>query len=126
MARLGPTIWLGLLAAAGGCASQDADCLGRVARRAAAKGEELAAGTGWPAAPANLALWSVEARVAARLHWDKGCESAEIQPTLADGVLELRGSVRDADQRRRAVELAEATAGVEKVNDRLEVRSAEP
>ena len=42
------------------------------------------------------------------------------------GEVELKGKVNDLMQRRRAVELTDSTAGVEKVVDQLELPEREP
>jgi osmotically-inducible protein OsmY len=65
----------------------------------------------------------LDLRVSARLRWDKTLSEAPIDVQTNGAVVELRGKVRDLTQRRRAVELAGTTAGVEKVNDLLEMES---
>jgi osmotically-inducible protein OsmY len=63
----------------------------------------------------------VAGRVSARLRWDVVLQSAEIQvSSTAQGVV-LSGKVASDIQRRRAVELAEATVGVAGVTDNLTV-----
>lgn len=112
-----------------GCNSKDADHLAQIGRRTMGR---AAAVTGKKSDAASSPLqalrvgWeqlTVDARVSARLQWDKTLADAAIQVRASSGVVELRGTVRDINQRRRAVELAETTAGVEKVVDRLEVAS---
>jgi osmotically-inducible protein OsmY len=94
--------------------------MARVGRCAAAKGEAFTAGAGgWQALQANLDELTLDARVSARLRWDKSLEGAQIQVAVTDGAVDLKGTVRDEDQRRRAVGLAESTVGVGKVNDLL-------
>jgi hypothetical protein len=115
-----------------GCNNDDADRLARVGRMAALKLEAL---TGisdgkltkglqairgeWDAAPPH-------ARVSCRLRWEKELAEAQIDVTGSGGTVELRGTVHDLAQRRRAVEIAESTVGVEAVTDSLEVPAAEP
>ena len=120
-----------LVVSGGGCNSQDADRLARVAGAAAARVEALTAGadgrlTGWPSFPANLDELSLDARISAWLRWDKGLAGLQIEVHTVDGVVELKGSVHDLEQRRRAVELAQSTAGTDKVTDSLEVPGQEP
>jgi osmotically-inducible protein OsmY len=111
----------------GGCKGQDADILARVGRKLAMKGEAVTAraGTklagGWQAVRANLDELAVDARVAARLSWDQTLAGVPIEVHSQGTRVELRGTVADADQRRRAVELAEATLGVTEVTDSLQV-----
>ena len=70
---------------------------------------------------------TVEARVYARLYWDKSLVNA----TLAiegrdDGVVVLKGSVPSVAAQQRAVELAQSTVGVNKAIDQLAVAPAPP
>jgi osmotically-inducible protein OsmY len=117
---------LGLTVGAIGCSQEDPDHLARVAKCVAAKGEGLTGDadktlTGWQALQTNLDELTLDARVSARLRWDKDLAGAQIQVQAREGAVELKGTVRDLAQRRRAVELAESTVGTEKVVDRLEV-----
>jgi osmotically-inducible protein OsmY len=114
-----------------GCNSEDADRLARVVGAAAAKVEALSLDangrlTGWPSFPANLDELPLEARVSARLRWDQTLAGAQIQVRASPEGVELKGTVRDLDQRRRAVDLAQSTVGTERVNDLLEVPAQEP
>ncbi len=60
-------------------------------------------------------------RVQRRLQWDKALADVAIEVTITDHEVELKGKLKSAEQRRRAVELTETTAGVERVTDHLEV-----
>lgn len=60
-------------------------------------------------------------RVEGRLRYDKALEGAEIRVEPGNDGLVLSGRVRSETQRRRALELAETTAGVAKVIDNLSV-----
>jgi osmotically-inducible protein OsmY len=63
--------------------------------------------------------------VLTRLRWDKGLAGTAVQvDTPGTGVVRLQGIVADDQQRRRAVDLAESTQGVEKVVDELTVGPA--
>jgi hypothetical protein len=114
-----------LAAAACGCDSQDADRLARVGRKVADRAEAVAADTDGRLGPSWHTLLakgesSVEGRVGRRLHWDKSLAGCAIEVSAAGGVVELKGKVQDLAQRRRAVELAGSTDGVEQVKDSLE------
>jgi osmotically-inducible protein OsmY len=69
---------------------------------------------------------ALDARVSARLRWDKTLSSEQIHVQATGGIIELKGRVRDLNQRRRAVELAESTVGTEQVLDLLEIPTQEP
>jgi osmotically-inducible protein OsmY len=129
--RLG-LVLLGVAAGACGCDSQDTDRLGRAAQRVAARFEgvtgsaddKLAAGI--QAFRADLNEMSLDSKVSARMRWDKALAGTKILVQAKNGVVELKGTLADLAQRRRAVELAETTAGTEKVTDLLEVPNREP
>jgi osmotically-inducible protein OsmY len=117
---------LALAVAAVGCSNDDPDHLARVAKCVAAKGEGLTGDadktlTGLQALQTNMDELTLDARVSARLRWDKDLAGAQIQVQARDGALEMTGTVRDLSQRRRAVDLAQSTVGTEKVVDRLEI-----
>lgn len=64
----------------------------------------------------------VEARVYARLRWDKAVRSATIDIDVPkSGTVVLKGSVADAASKKKAVELANDTIGVEQVIDQLAI-----
>jgi osmotically-inducible protein OsmY len=115
-----------------GCNHEDADRLARVSRKAAAKVEGLTGSAprrladGWQAMRAGWDEIALDARVSARLRWDKGLAGARIEVRASGGTVELEGSVLSANQRARAVELAEATSGVDRVTDKLEISEEQP
>jgi len=108
---------VGLLA---GCSRQDTECLGNLGRRMLAKTDGLSAGikASWKGHYPGPGLGS---RVQHRLRWDKLLADTSIDVQSQGNEVELRGTVSNADQKRRAVELAETTAGVDKVNDGLQL-----
>jgi hypothetical protein len=59
-------------------------------------------------------------RVQQRLQWDKSLADSRIEVSVTDAAVELQGRIKTDGQRRRAVELAETTLGVERVTDRLQ------
>ncbi|WP_435017826.1 BON domain-containing protein [Tundrisphaera sp. TA3] len=67
----------------------------------------------------------VEARIYSRLQWDKSLADSLIELTSEEaGVFILSGQVADEAARQRAVNLAETTVGVTRVDDRLSIRPA--
>jgi osmotically-inducible protein OsmY len=114
--------WLVLaLALAAGCNRQDTEALTRIGKKIVARSEAVTcdlkscAATSWQAVQDS----SSESRVAARLRWDKQLSDSAVEVQAAGNGVELRGTVRDLEQHRRAVMLAESTAGVESVKDSL-------
>jgi osmotically-inducible protein OsmY len=122
-----PVGWLlaSLALLGGGCSGADADILARVGRKVAGKVETLTANSklasGWQSVRANVDDVAVDARVSARLSWDKSLVGVPIQVHASGGRVELHGTVPGLPQRRRAIELAESTAGVSEVVDALQV-----
>jgi hypothetical protein len=122
--------WLSFLAAlmlaTAGCDGQDTERLANVARYLGDQLDVFVGGANgqlpaWPALRPGMEQFPVDIRVAARLSWDKGLEGSQIQVSARDGVIELKGTVQDLTQRRRAVDLANSTAGVTEVVNNLEV-----
>jgi hypothetical protein len=131
--RFGPAwLVLGLSALAGGCGSKDTEHLTRIGQKLAARFDQLsggAPGKAYNSLEAARAGWNgapLDARVSCRLRLDKQLADIPIQVRASGGVVELRGSVADAEQRQRAVELAETTVGVEQVIDSLTVPEPPP
>lgn len=121
MRKLG---WLGLVMAAAGCGSQDADCLGKLGLRLGEGTRVLAVQWQqrlWSQVPGLRGEESVAAQVQQRLKHDKGLADAAIQVKTVDDGIELHGQAHSHEQRRRAIDLAEATIGVEHVRDLIEV-----
>lgn len=120
---------LGLAWMSCGC-NQDADRLARVFHKTAAKFNGVTEGlcdklhNGWGAVRGSVSETSLDSRVTLRLSWDNDMNGANFQVRLVGpGVVELTGTVADLTQRRRAVELASTTVGVESVLDRLLIQS---
>jgi osmotically-inducible protein OsmY len=109
-----------------GCEGQDADRLARIGRKVV---DRLQVQTG--AAPGRLpdslqsirgglGEFAVDAKVAARLRWDKDLEGTSIQVgAVGNGVVKLTGTVPNFEARRHAVHLARTTVGVNNVVDEL-------
>jgi hypothetical protein len=120
-----------LAALAAGCSREDADRLGRVSRNGADRAEAWVADAtssltaGKSEVPADGAGdAALAARVSARLRWDKGLAGAGVEVVARGDVVELRGSVADLGQRRRAVDLATSTVGVAEVKDLTQIPEA--
>lgn len=125
--RLGLILILTL--ASYGC-SKDAERLARVAHKTSAKFDGVTGRlrdklhNGWGAVRSSVSDASLDGRVSLRLRWDNELAGADVQVRLAGpGVVELTGSVADLAQRRRAIELAQTTIGVESVLDHLSVET---
>lgn len=72
-----------------------------------------------PQRDASQPTWNAAERVDLRLAASRGLAGARLQAEGADGEVVLRGAVRDAGQRERALQIAGRTAGVSRVLDQL-------
>jgi osmotically-inducible protein OsmY len=117
----------GVLVVLCGCNHQDADRLARVGRKVAGKLDGATGGAQAKLADSLQAVrgsWeevALDARVTARLRWDKALGGTRITVQATGSVVELRGTVGSDNQRRRAEDVAETTTGVERVVNALEV-----
>lgn len=106
-----------LLAALPGCKRSDTEALGRIGRKLLERAEVATSGfrdkiEDLTPQPKDFAL---EDKVLHRLRWEKGLADLKFEVTATGNQIELKGKVKTPEQRQRAVELAEATAGVERV-----------
>jgi hypothetical protein len=124
-------LMLGLALLAGGCSSGDTERLGRIGQKLASRGESITGDAGakltrgMQMARDGLDEPSLETKVKSRLRWDNIVGEAKIEVLAKGNDVELKGSVRDEDQRHRAMDVAQTTAGVEKVTDSLEIAKAD-
>ena len=122
-----PLVLCTLLAALTGCDDREAASFRKVGTRTLAKVEALASEANnrfnlrLEEAGATADHLTLPARVRARLRWDQALAGTDVQVQAEGGAITLTGTVRTDDQRKRAVELAESTAGVTGVTERLAV-----
>jgi hypothetical protein len=115
-----------LLTILSGCNRQDAERLGRVgsklSTRVKAGSEEFGAKVDlhWPRKEPSL-----QEKVHDRLRFDKALADLKLEVVAKEKEIELKGTVNEATQKQRAVELAETVAGVERVLDSLTLRPPE-
>ncbi len=111
-----------------GCTQQDSECLGRIGRSlverargaAGALGERV--GTDLKAVPLVAGKEpGLKEKIEARMRWDALLSEVKIEVQVNGSEVELKGTVKNEAQRRRAGDLAESTAGVQAVNDSLKV-----
>jgi osmotically-inducible protein OsmY len=112
------------LAALAGCDGQDADRLVRLGRKAVdrVQAADAQGSLNGPleALHGNLSGLTADARVSARLRWDKDLAGLPIEVSPGTGGdVRLSGTVPTFEQRQRAVGLANATVGVRNVIDEL-------
>ena len=113
-----------------GCTAQDAECLARIGRKFAERshgaadsirdqvdGDLKALPLGGPLPKDNV----LRERIAARLRWDALLADVRIDVQVTGHEVELKGTVKNDAQRRRAADIAETTDGVQAVNEALTV-----
>jgi len=125
MRPLSRIVVLGVLVSAG-CVKQDTEILSRVGRNLAEKTKTSTAGLR-ERLPFRLTVAgepSLADRIQQRLANDKLLAAATIAVHINGAEAELKGAVERDEQKRRAVDLAETTQGVEKVIDSLQVSEA--
>lgn len=80
---------------------------------------------GWSSLRQAVNRMGVQGRVYSRLRWDKDIATMDFEVDVEEeGVVTLRGELDSAQAKRKAVELAEDTVGVQRVIDDLSVRPA--
>lgn len=108
-----------------GC-NEDANRLARISSRLGAKSQAFLAvgqdrlGKSWPTLPSGGES-TLEARVAARLSWDKALVKSNIAVKANGSAIQLVGTVADEESKERAAMLAGSTLGVEEVVVELEI-----
>ena len=117
-------LFLGLAALGGGCSRQDRECLSGIGRKIMERASTATASCrekldGLKSSRAGSD--NLQDRVILRLRWEKVLADTAIQVVASGKDIELKGSVKNAEQRARATELAEATAGVDRVQVSLTV-----
>jgi BON domain len=134
MARSSPCRRFVLVVAAcavlGGCTHQDSECLARIGRkmldRSQGAADKVRAHFSGdlpivPSTPLHARDSGLKEKIETRLRWDALLADTKIEVQVSGNEVELRGTVQNDAQRRRAGDLAETTAGVQVVNDALKV-----
>jgi osmotically-inducible protein OsmY len=112
-----------LLVGSLGCNRQDADALARIGNRILERANQSTGGmrekiqVGFQ----EIGKTSVRDRVQSRLVHDRLLQGLPIEIAAHEAEVELKGTLKTAEQKRRAIDLAENTEGVAKVIDNLKV-----
>jgi osmotically-inducible protein OsmY len=107
-----------------GCTAQDTECLARIGRKIAERSSGAAdtvreqVDGDLKALPRGAGL---KEKIEARLRWDAMLSDVTIEVHVTGNEVELKGTVKNESQRRRAGDVAETTIGVQAVNDSLKV-----
>jgi len=112
-----------LLFLGAGCNRQDIDGLGRIGRRALDRTQAAVSPLRekFDHTLQGIGTLGLRQRVQHRLQWDKSLVDTSIEVAVTENEVELKGTLKRDEQRRRAIELAESTVGVERVSDHLQV-----
>jgi osmotically-inducible protein OsmY len=127
MADGGKRRWLALAALLlAGCDGQDAERLAKIGRKVGDRLQAQGSSTrgrlpdSLQSIRGGIGEFALDAKVSARLRWEKELEGAPIRVgALGGGVVKLSGEVPTLEARQRAVHLARTTSGVTKVIDEL-------
>ena len=115
--------FLALLAlTSAGCNRQDADGLERIGRKVLDRTQAAVSPLRekFDHTLRGIGGAGLRERVQQRLQWDKSLAETRIEVSVTDAAVELQGKVKSDGLRRRAIELAETTVGVERVTDHLQ------
>jgi osmotically-inducible protein OsmY len=113
---------VGFALVAAGCNRQDVDGLGSISRKVLERTQSAVAPLrdNFERTLKDIGVGAgLKERVQQRLLCDKALAAATIDISVKGAEVELRGTLKSEDQRRRAVDLAETTVGVERVVDQL-------
>ncbi|MBX9677960.1 MAG: BON domain-containing protein [Gemmataceae bacterium] len=105
------------------CNRQDADALARIGNRMLDRAQQSTGGMRdkLQVGIQEMGKTSVRDRVQSRLIHDRLLQGLPIEIVAHEAEIELKGMLKTADQKRRAIDLAENTEGVAKVVDSLVV-----
>jgi hypothetical protein len=127
MAAFGRNRWFPWLPAAclalAGCTQQDTESLARIGRKFGQRSQGTIASVRGQV-DGDLRVLNepgLKEKIDSRLRWDALLSDVKIEVQVTGGEVDLTGTVKNDAQRRRAAEIAESTAGVQAVNDRLKV-----
>lgn len=126
---LGMVLLLAPIILATGCNRHDTESLSRIGRKIVDRASAAGSGVREKLDVLKVArggLGSLQERVAVRLRWEKMLADMALEVVVSGTEIELKGTVKTAEQRARAVELAEATVGVERVLVSLTVAADSP
>lgn len=106
-----------------GCSRQDADALGRIGNRLLERFQQSTGGMRdkLQGSIQEIGKSGIRDRVHARVMNDRLLQGLPIEIAARDTEVELKGTLKTVDQKRRAIDLAESTDGVSKVIDSLVV-----
>jgi osmotically-inducible protein OsmY len=92
-----------------------------VADRGMAEGDRSAIGTGGAEAGTQVNDGWITTKIQGQYFTDRDVRARRIDVSTANGVVTLRGEVENDQERRRAMEIAQQTEGVRRVDDQLRV-----
>lgn len=106
-----------------GCNRQDVDGLGRIGRKLLDRSQVAVSPLRekFDHTLTGIGSAGLKIRVQQRLHNDKSLADVAVEVVVTQAAVELKGTLKRDDQRRRAVELAESTVGVERVTDHMQL-----
>jgi hypothetical protein len=122
------TIVLALTLFSAGCNRNDADSLGRIGRKLAARGKDSAGDVGAKfdlSLPASKKEPTLQEKIQDRLRYENTLTDVTLEVSVKEKEVELKGTVKTALQRQTAINLTDTVAGVGKVVDSIKVLELE-
>jgi hypothetical protein len=116
---------IGLMCCIVGCNRNDAEALSRIGKKVATHAKSSAGELGgkvdlrWAG---GLREPSLQEKIHDRLRFENTLTDVTLEVAVKEKEVELKGTVKTATQRQRAIELAETVAGVDRVNHDILVR----
>lgn len=110
-----------------GCNRNDTDHLAKIGRILGQRSEAMMGGLEedfseeWKNLQSRGREQLLTRRVTTRISHEKSLLDARIEVSASGNQVELKGEVQNAEQKRRAIDLAESTPGVSRVEDRLRI-----
>ncbi len=107
-----------------GCNRQDTECLSRIGRKVTAHAKNSVGDVGGKLDLPRTGRrdLTLQEKIHDRLRFENTLIDVNFEVTVKDKEVELKGTVNQAAQRQRAIELAETLAGVEKVTNSIQIR----
>jgi len=113
--------------ASSGCDNEEVERVNRVGQKVSEKcqtvliGSENSLSSSLEAMRTNWNEAALDTRVSLRLRWEKNLSDTAIKVSVTEGVVELKGTLTNENQRQTALSLAQSTTGVESVKDEMTV-----
>jgi hypothetical protein len=118
----------GMIVFLSGCNRQDTECMGRIGKKIAARTRDSAGDVGAKfdfGFPGPRKEPTLQEKIQDRLRYENTLADVTFEVQVKDKEVEVKGTVKSAQQRQTAINLADTVAGVSKVIDSIIVQEPE-